>query len=259
MRPRDRAQRAENGGQTAIQRVSHHGPKSGDGRIVTGTDQSLLDLALPEAGDIMLHVRSHFQGELPPAGVPPHITLQYPWMPPAQIDERVLAEACSLFAAFPAFDFSLRLGWFGREVLLLVPDDPTPLIRLTEAILRRWPEYPYYGGQYDAIEPHVTLAFGNEASLSALAAEIAGHVPIRARASAVTLNTGEPGHMSIRARFPLSPPRVVDTRAAAAQPQVQGDAIQAHLNTHVCLTPPPPHTPLSASARSGQAPPSHPP
>ncbi len=171
-------------------------------------DQSVITISLPEAGDLMLHVRSRFAGELPPVGVPPHITLQYPWMPPVLIDEGVLAEVDSLFAAFSVFDFSLNLGWFGREVLLLVPDDPTPFVRLTKAILSRWPEYPYYGGEYDAIEPHATLAFGAEASLSALAAEIADLVPIRARASSVTLSTGEPGHMIVRARFQLGSARV---------------------------------------------------
>ena len=166
-------------------------------------DQSVISVSLPTAEPLMAHVRSRFAGELPPPGVPPHITLQYPWMPPARIDEAALAELESLFAAFPAFDFSLKLGWFGREVLLLVPDDPAPFVRLTEAILRRWPQYPYYAGEYDQIQPHATLAFGNQTSLSPLAAALADQVPIRAKASSAELNCGPPGQMATRATFTL--------------------------------------------------------
>lgn len=165
-------------------------------------NQSVITISLPEADHVLAYVRSHFGGEVPSVGA--HITLLYPWMSPVLIDERVLAELESLFAGFPIFDFSLRLGWFGREVLLLVPENPDPFIRLTKAIISRWPEFPYYGGEYEKIEPHATLAYGNEASLSGLAAEIANQVPVQACASSATLSTGQPGHMTVLARFPFS-------------------------------------------------------
>jgi hypothetical protein len=168
-------------------------------------DQSVLAISLPEADNVLSYVRSRFGGEVPPVGVPAHITLLYPWMPPALINEKVLTELASLFAGLPIFDLSLKLGWFGREVLLLVPQDPAPFIRLTKAIVRRWPEFPYYSGEYDDIEPHVTLAYGNEFSLSGLAAEVASQVPVRARTSSIGLSIGQPGHMIVRAKFSLSP------------------------------------------------------
>ena len=142
-------------------------------------DRSVLAISLPQADNILSCVRSRFGGEVPLAGVPAHITLLYPWMPPALIDEKVLTELASLFVGFPIFDLSLKLGWFGCEVLLLVPEDPAPFIRLTKAIIRRWPEFPYYSGDYDDIEPHVSLAYGDEPSLSELAAEVSGQVPVR--------------------------------------------------------------------------------
>ena len=54
-------------------------------------------------------------------------------MPPALIDGKVLTELALLFVGFPAFDLSLRLGWFGREVLLLVPEDPGHMIAREES------------------------------------------------------------------------------------------------------------------------------
>jgi hypothetical protein len=153
-------------------------------------DQSVLAISLPQADNVLSYVRSRFRGEVPPVGAPAHITLLYPWMPPALIDEKVLTELA---------------GWFGCEVLLLVPENPTPFIRLTKAIVRRWPEFPYYSGDYDDIDPHVTLAYGDESSLSGLAAEVVGQVPVRVRTSSIGLSIGQPGHMIVRAEFSLSP------------------------------------------------------
>ena len=167
-------------------------------------DQSVLTIPVPQADGILSHVRSSFSGEVPPAGSPAHITLLYPWMPPASIDDHVLAELTVLFATFPDFGFSLKQGWFGREVLLLVPDDASPFVRLTEAIVHRWPEYPYYGADYDKIEPHISLAYGDEAGLSGLAAEVMHQLPVQAHASFVDLSTGQPGRMVTCAKFPLN-------------------------------------------------------
>jgi hypothetical protein len=173
-------------------------------------DESVLSISLPQADNVLSYVRSRFGGEVPPVGAPAHITLLYPWMPPALIDEKVLTELELLFVGFPAFGFSLELGWFGYEVLLLVPENPTPFIRLTQAIIRRWPEFPYYGDDYDDIEPHVSLAYGNESNLSELAADIASQVPVRASTSSIDLSVGQPGRMITRAEFLLNP---VDSRS----------------------------------------------
>lgn len=163
--------------------------------------QSVLSISVPEANGVCHYVRSRYNGEVPPVGVPAHITLLSPWMPPGRIDETVLAELATVFAGFPAFEFSLDLGWFGHEVLLLVPNDPTPFIDMTKAIMRQWPEFKYYDGDYGDIEPHVTLAYGSESSLSEVAAEIARQVPVRARAGSICLNVGKPGQMMTRKMF----------------------------------------------------------
>ena len=51
-------------------------------------------------------------------GVPAHITVLYPFPPPAEISEPLLASLGRLFAGFAAFEFTLdRVGWFGGEVV----------------------------------------------------------------------------------------------------------------------------------------------
>jgi len=54
-----------------------------------------------------------------------------------------------------------RILSYVREVPLLVPEDPSPFVRMTRAVVRRWPEYPDYSGQHPEIQPHVSLAYGN--------------------------------------------------------------------------------------------------
>jgi hypothetical protein len=168
--------------------------------------QSVLAISVPEAAPILALVRSNYDGEVPPIGVNAHVTIMYPWMPPALIDEQAINDLVSLFCRFSCFDFSLRIGWFGRhEVLLLVPEDDSPFVRMTEAVISRWPQYPYFGGEYSKIEPHVSLAWGEEGTLSRVAELIASHVPIGGHATVVGLSTGRPGFMTRRASFPLTP------------------------------------------------------
>ena len=167
-------------------------------------EQSVLAISVPEANSILDYVRSRYKGDIPLVGVPAHITLLYPWMPPGRIDETILAELATVFAGYPAFEFTLDLGWFGQEVLLLVPKDPTPFIDITKAIMRKWPEFKYYNGEYSDIEPHVTLAYGNESSLSEVAAEVAKQVPVQACATSICLSVGKPGQMITRKMFLLN-------------------------------------------------------
>jgi hypothetical protein len=96
---------------------------------------------------------------------PDHITLVYPFLPSGAV-EAARAEMEGFFAGLSPVSFRLNLGCFGREVLILIPDPAEPLIHLTQSILDHWPEYPYYGGLYDEVEPHLSSALGRRNSLS---------------------------------------------------------------------------------------------
>ena len=51
-------------------------------------------------------------------GVPAHITVLYPFLPPAEIGPDALARLSRLFAGVPRFSFSLdRVRWFGESVV----------------------------------------------------------------------------------------------------------------------------------------------
>jgi hypothetical protein len=140
-------------------------------------------------------------------GIPAHVTVLYPFLPPGQVDDEVLAALRSLFAALPRFETALsRVDWFGSEVLWLVPEPEAPFRRLTQAVFDRFPSAPPYAGAFDDVVPHLTV--GDRAPLPELRAAAAGlapHLPIRSEVGTVRLVEGTTGEVAWRtvAEFPL--------------------------------------------------------
>ena len=112
-----------------------------------GWETALL-LPVPAAEPAVSHHRARLD-EAARDGVPAHVTVLYPFLPPAEISEPLLASLGRLFAGFAAFEFTLdRVGWFGEEVVWLGPRDPAPFSALTSAAFTAFPCCPPYGGQH---------------------------------------------------------------------------------------------------------------
>ena len=124
-------------------------------------------------------------------GVPAHITVLYPFLPPAGISEPLLASLGRLFAGFAAFEFTLdRVGWFGEEVVWLGPRDPAPFRALTSAAFTAFPSCPPYCGQHAEVIPHLTIGHGHPVNvLRAAEQSVQAQLPIEADATTVTLMT----------------------------------------------------------------------
>ena len=164
--------------------------------------QTALAALVPEADGILDLVTS-MGGDPRTEGVlSAHITLVYPFIPMELVSEAELTRLREFFAAQPAFGGELVVGWFGREVLLLVPADPAPLNRLTQAVIDAWPDYPYYSGAYSEVEPHVTLAYGDEASLCPMAERVEAMGAIPFSVSSIALCEGP--KMQVCCTFRLS-------------------------------------------------------
>ena len=125
-------------------------------------------------------------------GVPAHITVLYPFLPPAGIGQPLLGSLGRLFAGFAAFEFTLdRIGWFGAEVAWLGPRDPAPFTALTHLAFTAFPSCPPYGGQFPEVVPHLTIGSGGSPqALRAAAESVSARLPIEATASEVSLMTG---------------------------------------------------------------------
>ena len=172
-------------------------------------DQSALIVVIPEAEPAVAEHRATLD-RVASWGVPAHITVLAPFLPPARIDAPVRAALSALFAARPAFEVELaRVAWFGDRVLWLAPTPDEPFRQLTEAVWALFPEAPPYGGEFDDVVPHLTV--GHDAPLPVLRAaadQVGTHLPITAAARSVRLVEGLTGVRPWRtvAEFPLSRP-----------------------------------------------------
>ena len=147
-----------------------------------------LIIEVPEAEPAVGEPRSRLDGNAR-LGIPAHITVLFPFMPPAYIDDAVLRRLTGIFAAVPAFEHRLvRTSWFGEDVLWLAPDDDAPFRSLTESVHQAFPDYPPFGGQYEDVVPHLTIADrGPLDQMQAAALRVEKHLPISCVARGVSL------------------------------------------------------------------------
>jgi hypothetical protein len=94
-------------------------------------------------------------------GVPAHITILSPFMPPGRITPQVLHAAQAALKTSRAFSFTL--GELGRwpETTYLVPRPAAPFVRMTRALAQAFPEFPPYAGRHAEVAPHLTIADGS--------------------------------------------------------------------------------------------------
>ena len=145
---------------------------------------------VPEAEGLVRDLRERFD-PVALLGVPAHITVLYPFMPPHEITPAVLARAAEMLADHPAFAFRLaRVARFPGSVYL-APQPAAPFIALTEALVRAFPGFAPYGGAHAAIVPHLSVGQGDEPTVDQAAAELQAalreHGPIEAQCGGLCL------------------------------------------------------------------------
>jgi 2'-5' RNA ligase len=187
------------------------GPRPG--ARVPGDWHSVLLVAVPEAEPAVREHRARLDSSARD-GVPAHVTVLYPFLPPASIDGAVLASLHGLFAGFAPFDVTLdRVSWFGEDVVWLAPRDDAPFRALTTAAFAAFPSCPPYGGGYADVIPHLTIGDrGDLADRRAAARAVGVRLPVEARVTEVTLMSGPapgnlgtpPGQWRALAAFPLN-------------------------------------------------------
>ncbi len=152
--------------------------------------ESAFLIHVPEAETCVGALRERFDGSVK-LGVPAHITILVPFMSPELITESVLRRVQLALNAVPAFAFTLsRVARF-PSTTYLAPEPSEPFIALTQSLMASFPEYPPFGGEFESIIPHLTVAHGNaaEAEVAAgeLAAAVQAHGPIRSVCRSVAL------------------------------------------------------------------------
>ena len=166
---------------------------------------SALLLEVPEAEPFVGEIRARWD-PYAGRGLPAHITLLYPFVPPAQLSAEIRQTIRDLFAEVPAFEFSLTdVRGFGDAAVYLGLRDEADLSSLMERIYRRFPAYPPYGGAHDAAPPHLTvgaeLAPGEREQLLRSPAVLRLPLPIAGRANEATLMIERAGRWQVADRF----------------------------------------------------------
>lgn len=140
-------------------------------------------------------------------GVPAHVTVLFPFMPPSDVGASVLERLAAAVSSVPsAAVVFARTRWFGTDVLWLAPEPPTVFTALTEAVVAAFPGWSPYGGEFDEVIPHLTVGDRMPyADLRAAEEEVRGALPIRAAVTTAELWAGsdEPASWSRVASFPL--------------------------------------------------------
>ncbi|MEU4689353.1 2'-5' RNA ligase family protein [Actinoplanes sp. NPDC023714] len=155
--------------------------------------QSALIVPIPEAEPAVAGLRDRLDAAAA-WGIPAHITVLYPFLPPAQLTPSVLAALRLVAAGVPRFFLTLdRVAWFTDRVLWLAPDPAEPFRELTHRIATRFPQAPPYEGVFDEVVPHLTVGHDHpKPELDAAAEQVRAHLPIRARVTALRLVAGVP-------------------------------------------------------------------
>ena len=136
-----------------------------------------LVVPFPEAAPVVDVWRERTCLSKPSHGVPAHVTL----LVPSPHDEDALA---GVLRPFPLFDVAFdRLDRF-PGTLWLAPEPVQPFRAMIDALARRFPGHPPYGGVYGEPVPHLTVAQGD---LAAAAEALEQALPIRTRAEAAVL------------------------------------------------------------------------
>ncbi|HYN75465.1 MAG TPA: 2'-5' RNA ligase family protein [Candidatus Limnocylindria bacterium] len=144
-------------------------------------------------------------------GVPAHVTVLYPFVPPTELTDVHLKLLAATVGAVSAFTCTFsRTAWFGQEVLWLAPDPDGPFRALTTAVSTAFPDYPPYGGAYADVIPHLTVgeqdADGADA-LRAAEAEVRPRLPFGTSVDSVLVLAGAPvdGAWQTLCALPLGP------------------------------------------------------
>ncbi|HLU30340.1 MAG TPA: 2'-5' RNA ligase family protein [Acidimicrobiia bacterium] len=153
--------------------------------------ESALIVPVPDAETVV----GPWRESLDPAcewGVPAHITVLYPFVPPDEIDSEIQGRLQDVLARVPAFDFRLAsVEWFADDVAWARPEPAGPFRDLTARVSEAWPAFPPYEGAFDEVIPHLTICQGADPRhMAVAAAAVAERLPIHARADRVRLMAG---------------------------------------------------------------------
>ena len=128
-------------------------------KAVNKPRESSIDLQFPDLAHLLRPWREA-QGA---KGIPPHVTILYPWRTPPLKDRDIDAVRAAIANCA---EFAITLSAIGRfprkRVVYLKIQDNVPLRELMRAIHGAFPETPPYRGEHRDVIPHLTIATADD-------------------------------------------------------------------------------------------------
>ncbi len=138
--------------------------------------------------------------------VPAHVTVLYPFMPPAEVTGEVITRLREIVRAVPSFSYRMVKTRRFPVALYLEPEPDAPFSALTNGIFAAYPDYPPFEGKFDTVVPHVTVAHGDEELLCSIEIELRIALPaagVIARCGEVMLIENSSGRWQTMETLPL--------------------------------------------------------
>ena len=153
----------------------------------------------------MLHAVRNAWDPMAARGVPPHVTVLFPFIQAEALTPEVHTALAAISTSNPPFT-----ARFGRvehvdTMIWLVPTEQEPFLRLTASVAGRWPDHPPNGGVHAELVAHLTVLDGNEGeALREAENAVKQAVPFDASVDALeVIAEDDAGRWHVRWRLPL--------------------------------------------------------
>jgi len=167
--------------------------------------ESTILIPVPEVEFLVSDLRARYDPS-GSKGVPAHVTLLFPFIPPEKItpeDIKILQELFKI----PRFEFTLSHINTFPDAVFIEPKERELFVELTRRIYAQFPDYPPEEGKYlPEINPHLTIGhqLGDRFDeCLEQAKKIEDKLPIRCNAEEIYLMTSKNGYRTIREKFIL--------------------------------------------------------
>jgi len=169
--------------------------------------ESALIIEVAEADALVRTYRAQYDPSAA-AGMPPHITLLYPFVAPTQIDEVVLRRLRDICSQHEPLALQLTKTCRFPDVLYLAPQPETPLKGLMSDIFAAFPDSPPYGGAFAEVIPHLTVAQVEDVDIldrvtARFTQEARDKLPLASKVEEVQLWDNVTGGWQLRDKFDL--------------------------------------------------------
>ena len=154
--------------------------------------RSALVVVVPEAERVVSRWRRRFHSHAVERGIPPHITILFPFIPRGVPDDGVLQALRRLYGPLRPFGFDLVSVETFPTTAWLAPAPAAPFLDLVAITRAAYPEYPPYGDPELVPVPHCTVGTDDDSGVVGemareLRAGLGPQLPIRCRAAELTL------------------------------------------------------------------------